>query len=242
MANPAWRKIGSGNVPVRQGVAWTALVENVTPGKLIKIEVIRTGQPAPVDAARVAAARAEAKSTADAAAETAAQRAADVVTASLALATAQSTNQLAAVITQRAADIRTAADASNAAEAAAATAKETLRAVDATAATDQSWTPKSAGQCTADGKLSAQAPGTDKFVLAGAPSGCLIGRLGGSSVDMTADSGTSPSRIIFSVGRLCVLVVPDSVKGGALFLGANDTADGMASVMGQLEVNVYEAL
>jgi hypothetical protein len=59
---------------------------------------------------------------------------------------------------------------------------------------------------------------------------------------MTDDSATPPSRIIFSIGCLCVLVVPDSVKGGALFLGANDVPDDMGSVTDHLEVKVYEAL
>jgi hypothetical protein len=242
MANPAWRSIGGGHVPERPGVAWTTLVENVTPGKVIKIEVARTGQPAPANAAKVAAARAEAKAAADTAAETARKRAAAVVAATQALAKAEADHAASAEITQKAGDVRTAADASIAAETAAATAKEAVKIVDAMAATDQIWAPKSAGQCTADGNLSVQPPGTDKFVLLGAPSGCLIGRLGGSSVDMTADSSNTPSRIIFSVGRLCVLVVPDSVKGGGLFLGANDIPGGMGSVTGQLEVNVYEAL
>ncbi len=161
MANPAWREIGSGRVPEREGVAWTLLVENVTPGKLIKIDVPRTAQPA-----AAAAAPAE----------------------------------------------------------------------------DQTWSPKSAGECTAEGKRLPPVAGNDKLVVAGAPAGCLIGRLGGSSVDMTADAATSPSRILFSVGRLCVLIVPDSVKGGALFLGANDVPDEMGSVTGCLEVKVYEAL
>jgi hypothetical protein len=154
MAKPAWREIGSGRVPEREGVQWTQLVENVTPGKVIKIEVIRTGNPL----------------------------------------------------------------------------------------ADQNWTPKITGQCTADGKLSPAAPGNDKIALPGAPAGCLIGRLGGSSVDMTADSGSSPSKIMFSVGRFCVLVVPDSVKGGALFLGANDTSDQMGLVADHLDVKVSEAL
>jgi hypothetical protein len=51
-----------------------------------------------------------------------------------------------------------------------------------------------------------------------------------------------PSRILFSVGRVCVIVVPDSVKGGPIFLAANDVPDAMDAVAGQLQVNVYEAL
>jgi hypothetical protein len=157
MAGRAWRKIGSGQVPEREGTAWTQIVESVTPGKLLKIDVPRTKPDLPED---------------------------------------------------------------------------------------QKWKPdiQSAG-CTADGVFSAAAPNS-ATVLPTAPGGCLIGRIGGSTVDMVADpvTATPPTKILFSVGRSCVFAVPSGFPGGALFLGANDVADKMNAVKDHLLVDVYEAL
>ena len=272
MANPAWRKIGGGPVPERPGVAWTPLVENVTPGKVIKIEVPRIGQPAPADAARAAATKAEAQDAAGVAADAAAQRAADLVAANEALATAgtglrtatrdlrlaratapqvaapqvvaaeQAVQQARDQLTQATTRVRDAATALERADAESERAAAKTRGPEACEPADQLWTPKNAGPCTADGKRSPETAGGDKFVIPGAPGGCLIARIGGSSVDITADSATLPSRILFSVGRVCVIVVPDSVKGGPIFLAANDVPDAMDAVAGQLQVNVYEAL
>lgn len=49
MAARAWRKIGSGQIPEREGIAWTQIVESVTPGKLLKIDVPRTQATPPED-------------------------------------------------------------------------------------------------------------------------------------------------------------------------------------------------
>jgi hypothetical protein len=157
MAARAWRKIGSGKVPEREGMAWTQIVESVTPGKLLKIDVPRTQANPPAD---------------------------------------------------------------------------------------QGWKPdiQPAG-CTADGVISTAAPNS-AVVLSGAPGGCLIGRIGGSTVDMVADpvSANPPTKILFSVGQFCVFAVPLAFPGGALFLGANDVADKMNAVKEHLLVDVYEAL
>jgi hypothetical protein len=74
----------------------------------------------------------------------------------------------------------------------------------------------------------------------------MIGRIGGSTVDSTPDSTTStppapPTRILFAVGRFCVVMVPATLSG-ALFLGVNDAASQMAGVQGHLSYSVYEAL
>jgi len=260
MAIPAWRKIGEGPVPARPGVAWTALVENVTPGKIIKIEVPRTGPLTQADAARAAAARAEAQAAKDAAAQVAADKAAALTHARETLngaekgrreiaanrrqqkATQPELEAAEATLTDATTKLREAAQALEEADAASAWAAAKVSEVDALQAADQVWTPKTAGQCTADGKRSPQPPGSDKFVVTGAPCGCLIARFGGSSVDMAPDGAAPPARIIVSVGRLCVLVLPDSVKGGPIFLAANDIPDSLEAVSGQLQVNIYEAL
>jgi hypothetical protein len=73
------------------------------------------------------------------------------------------------------------------------------------------------------------------------PIGALIGRIGGSTSDQGLDGGATPSRILFSVGRFCVIMVPPAPTG-ALFLGINDRPELMEKVQNQLIVNVYEAL
>lgn len=269
MANPAWRKIGSGPVPERQGIAWTALVQNVTPGKIIRIEVPRTGSPSDADAARASADQTEAQVAADAAAQNASQAAAELVAASKdlpvketaqqkaaqKLATAKAAGQQAAQLqpleqdaqntttqlTQAIGRLRTAADAADAADAAAARASAKLRE-NAARAADQYWTPKSAGRCTADGKFPAGTIDNQKLVVPGIPSGCLIARIGGGSLDMTADATGTIPRILFAVGRVCVFVVPDNLKGGPIFLAANDLPEHLNAVTGELRVEIYEAL
>jgi hypothetical protein len=47
--------------------------------------------------------------------------------------------------------------------------------------------------------------------------------------------------LLFAVGRLCVLQVPDD-RRGTLFLGVNDKPEAAARLTGQLRVRVYEAL
>jgi hypothetical protein len=107
------------------------------------------------------------------------------------------------------------------------------------------WQPKgfSAG-CSADGDYENTQPALGTPLLTSAPRGALIGRIGGSTADQTADTPTppaTPSRLIFSVGRLCVLTVPQAPTG-ALFLGVNDSPDRMSGLAGELYVNVYEVV
>jgi hypothetical protein len=111
----------------------------------------------------------------------------------------------------------------------------------------KTWKPKgfSGAGCTADGDYEnkgSQGAGTP--ILSSAPRGALIGRIGGSTADQSADTpaaGTNPSRVIFAVGRFCVIAVPTAPLG-ALFLGVNDLPEHMGSVAENLFVNIYEAL
>jgi hypothetical protein len=160
MSSRAWRKTGGGKVPEAKGVAWTQVVETVTPGKLLKILVKKVEK----------------------------------------------------------------------------------RGEGTTPVVEAEWQPPVvASGCTADGVTFATQP---NVVLVGAPAGCLIGRIGGSTADMQADpvSVSPATRIMFAAGRFCVLSVPASFPGGALFLAANDSPDQMSKVEGQLEVEVFESL
>ncbi len=109
----------------------------------------------------------------------------------------------------------------------------------------KTWQPKGfpAGGCSADGdyenKQSPQITGSP--LLVSAPRGALIGRIGGSTADQSVDASTNPSRIIFAVGRFCVLAVP-TAPVGALFLAVNDSPERMGGVTQNLSVNIYEAL
>lgn len=105
------------------------------------------------------------------------------------------------------------------------------------------WQPKGfpAEGCSADGDYENKQSTTGTPLVASAPRGGLIGRIGGSTADQTVDSSATPNRILFSVGRYCVLMVPQS-PAGAVFLGVNDSPDRMGSVTHNLYVNIYEAL
>jgi hypothetical protein len=108
------------------------------------------------------------------------------------------------------------------------------------------WTPPGfADACSTDGDLSGMARGTTPLpgapLLSSAPPGALIARIGGSTADQTLDTSTPPSRLVFSIGRMCVFVVP-SAPTGSLFLGVNDEPSRMAAVTGGILVNIYEAI
>jgi hypothetical protein len=108
------------------------------------------------------------------------------------------------------------------------------------------WTPKDfPNHCTADGDVTGTARGTfsptGSPIVASAPFGALIARIGGSTADTGPDVATTPSRIFFSAGRQCVFVVP-ATPAGSLFLGINDDPARMIGVTGSLLVNIYEAV
>jgi hypothetical protein len=108
------------------------------------------------------------------------------------------------------------------------------------------WTPEGFAQrCSADGDFSGTArrpvPTTGTPLVASAPLGALIGRIGGSTADQTLDTTQNPSRLVFSVGRKCVFKVP-ATPIGSLFLGVNDDPTRMANVQGRLMVDIYEAI
>jgi hypothetical protein len=108
------------------------------------------------------------------------------------------------------------------------------------------WTPHGfSGACSPDGdftgKLRGEASNCGAPLVPSAPIGALIARIGGSTADQTLDTGPTPSKIAFSVGSKCVFSVP-AAPTGSLFLGVNDDPSRMASVTGQLLVNIYEAV
>ncbi len=106
------------------------------------------------------------------------------------------------------------------------------------------WRPQGfANDCSADGDFAGTARGTNAPagtpLLASAPPGALIGRIGGSTADQAVDTSQTPSRLVFSIGRKCVFAVPNS-PAGSLFLGVNDDPVRMAEVTGRLLVDIYE--
>src|SRR5262249_38033156 len=103
-------------------------------------------------------------------------------------------------------------------------------------AQEQKWTPESAGECTADGNMTAER--SDSLLVTTAPVGALLAKIGGGSADVkpAADKVT-----VFAAGRHCVFTAAAD-KTGALYLGVNDTSASLARVTGQLQVTLSEAL
>lgn len=99
----------------------------------------------------------------------------------------------------------------------------------APALVNQTWQPEGTKECTADGETA-----LDRTVLlATAPAGALIAKIGGSSADTTVDKVP-----LFAVGRHCVF----TVEAGTLYLGVNDAVGSMARLTGHLTVKLWEAL
>jgi hypothetical protein len=87
--------------------------------------------------------------------------------------------------------------------------------------------------------------GPDGYVIGGlvseslvptAPIGALVGKVGGG----TAEKPDADKSTVFSVGRFCVLVLPDGT-GGALFLTMNDKPDWFPQHSGGITVKLSEA-
>jgi hypothetical protein len=72
-----------------------------------------------------------------------------------------------------------------------------------------------------------------KCLLASAPVGAMIGKLGGSTAG--AADGT-----VFVVGHWCIVKV--GTDGGPLYLTINDQENGMSNNDGTMQVNVYRGL
>jgi len=108
------------------------------------------------------------------------------------------------------------------------------------------WQPKDCGtKCSADGDF-INLKTDNSLVIPTVARGALIGRIGGGSPHQTIEPPAptipiTPARVVFPVGRVCVLKVPLDLVG-ALFLGINDCPTSMGSVVGSLSVNVFEAL
>ncbi len=101
--------------------------------------------------------------------------------------------------------------------------------------------------CSADGDLrgaARESPAVGTLPVTSAPAGALIARIGGSTADQGADTppqGGTPSRIVFSVGRMCVFTAP-ATNTGSLFLAVNVDPARMPGVAGFQVVNIYEAM
>lgn len=100
----------------------------------------------------------------------------------------------------------------------------------------QTWTPDGGTACTADGDPGLTRASTP--LVAGAPIGALIARVGGSTADAAGDAERS---LLFAAGRYCVFQAPEPPKAGALFLGVNDVPAIAVKLSGNLLVEVCEA-
>jgi hypothetical protein len=97
------------------------------------------------------------------------------------------------------------------------------------------WKPSSAEECGGNGMAKAAPDG----LVPSAPYGALVGKLGGSSADLTETPATS-GRKFFPVGTYCVLNV-SATEGGPLYLTMNDKLGDFANHSGELMVLIEEA-
>lgn len=96
------------------------------------------------------------------------------------------------------------------------------------------WEPFGMPACGPDGDAAFAKPAG--VPVAKAARGALIGKIGGSTADQEGDD----SMVLFTVGRVCVLAVPEK-KSGALFLGVNDAPMAARQLQKQLRVQVFAA-
>jgi hypothetical protein len=99
------------------------------------------------------------------------------------------------------------------------------------------WSPIKATECGADGIVTT--PLKTGLLCSGAQYGSLIGKLGGSSADLSNanSAGASGNSKVFAVGSYCVMSVGSS-EGGPLFLTMNDSPDGFEGHKGELLVSI----
>ncbi len=90
------------------------------------------------------------------------------------------------------------------------------------------YNPDSGGECGPDGDTGSLVL-RSKCLLATAPVGAVIGKIGGSTAG--AADGT-----VFVVGHSCVVKVVD---GGPLYFSINDQENGMWNNTGEMEINVH---
>jgi hypothetical protein len=93
------------------------------------------------------------------------------------------------------------------------------------------WTYAAGKTCMADGEPRAPINSAN-CLLASAPAGALIGKIGGSI------AGKSDVSRIFVIGSYCVYEIDDKAPGGPLFLTMNADPIGMPDRAGQLIVEI----
>jgi hypothetical protein len=98
------------------------------------------------------------------------------------------------------------------------------------------WTPEGGEQaCGPDGETAVSDHAG--LPVARAARGALIGRIGGGSADQVPDE----KMLLFVIGRVCVLQVPDD-RRGSLLLGVNDKPEATVGLSGHLSVEIFEAV
>jgi len=102
--------------------------------------------------------------------------------------------------------------------------------------------------CSAEG----QVRDATNLLVPWAPTGCLVGKVGGSTADNTAPPAavaasagaapavTAPALFVFAVGSFCMVQVPSAVSG-PLFLTMNDSAANFGKHSGSVDLQIFEA-
>jgi hypothetical protein len=113
---------------------------------------------------------------------------------------------------------------------------------DQTANVTKNWKPTADEECSGDGILRT-VQSWSPFLLAAAPFGTLIGKVGGSTADLPESSPTAgpyPGRKAFACGQYAVIALA-SIDSGPLFLTMNDSPDFFGNHTGELWVQIEEA-
>jgi hypothetical protein len=105
----------------------------------------------------------------------------------------------------------------------------------------QMWQPSKGESVNADGfPVVKTRPG---LLLASAPRGALIGKIGGGTADVPQPAGTEDLNAsqpkLFAVGSHCVIEV--GTKGGPLYLAMNDDLENFTQHEGTLNVKIEES-
>jgi hypothetical protein len=240
MGQRTWREMklrSGGRVPEREGCIWTPVFDYLTPGKTYRLEVEAVAAPAPAPTPPAPAALAAPAAPVVAAAPPAPEEDAEPhAPAPDAEAPAPEEDAEPPAPEEDAEPPAPEEDAEPHAPVVAAPphapGAAPAPAQPAPAPVNQTWQPEGTKECTADGETA-----LDRTVLlATAPAGALIAKIGGSSADTTVDKVP-----LFAVGRHCVFTV-EAGKAGTLYLGVNDAVGSMARLTGHLTVKLWEAL
>jgi hypothetical protein len=237
MGQPTWRQVKIVTVPERGGVIWTPALDYLTPGKLYRIQVEAKAPAIKLEGSESSTAEAAPKVVVGPAekpvADDAAKKSAEIGNQPGPIPYRPDTKEKTVAAIEDTGRLQGGGTGDKAASGSGS--------IDVSGGSkqlkDQCWKPESSADCTADGDPSIKRH--DALLLPNGAVGALIGKIGGSAGDTDFDKDKV---LLFTVGRHCVFVAPDSPKVGSLYLGMNDTLGSAGKVQNELKATIWEAL